>query len=518
MKYSLSLIIIFLLSSCNNIEDKVSVGVYGNSLNFDGVDDQLIIPNYNKLKIYSGTLEAWIKISKKNNIEWHAILAKELAYEITMFNYKPTAYDWKLKKIFNFADTIPINEWHHIALSFQDKIEKGSRLYFDGKPIGPPFKISILDQGSELYIGSNHFTDQYFCGNIDEIRIWNNVRTAEEINKNFNTEINPTSKGLVLYYKFNEGIPLGNNEQNQYIKDETPNNFTGNLHNFKLKGSISNFVNDSPLIKKKFYNISTFIYKNTGLIILILCILIFSFLFFRIKTLLITAENKKLNLLVAKRTNELLNSVQQKELLIQEIHHRVKNNLQLISSLLQFEIDNERTIEQKKPLLETARRLYCMSLVHEQLYQDKTLLKIDASHYINSLVNSLREVAKNEKKSIQINVNVQSFNLSINSCISIGFVISEMVSNSIQHAFNSNIKKPEINIDFIKIHNNLFQLIVKDNGIGLKNFKSNYLTDYSLSNSLGLKLVNMFSKQLNGKHNLINDEGFGVCIEFNEDY
>ncbi|MCX6210338.1 MAG: hypothetical protein NTZ59_12780 [Bacteroidetes bacterium] len=467
----------------------------GTSLNFDGIDDQLIVPNYNKLKITTGTIEAWFKTSKKDSLEWHAILAKELAYEIAIFHYKPASYNWAEKQTFYFGDTMPLNEWHHMALSFRDNVDNGSQLFFDGKPIGKPFKISVLDQGSELYVGSNHFTDQYFSGNIDEVRIWNIARAPEEIYLNYNTEIDPTTKGLVLYYKFNDGIPLGDNQQSQYVKDETLNNLTGNLHKFNLKGNTSNYVNDSPLVKKNFFGISTFVIQYLWIIISVFVVILLTLLIVKIRTRLLNKENKKLEILVTQKTNELNNSLQQKEVLIQEIHHRVKNNLQFIISLIDFELaKSEMKSTAKESLQSTSRRLLAMVLVHDMLYRKDDVETISVKNYISELIITMKSIAERDISKIAFEINIDDFPLNISQCTSMGIITSEIITNCIKHAFYE-IDKPRISIN-LKVNQTLnkVEYIIADNGVGMS------MSNKSSSDGVGKKLIDVFCRQLQGNY------------------
>jgi len=118
---------------------------------------------------------------------------------------------------------------------------------------------------------------------------------------------------------------------------------TGSLDKFELNGNVSNYVRDSPVAEKKISIVKTFFHRYFWIILLAIAILILIYLVVIIKTRLLAKENKKLELLVQNRTKELDKSLKQKEILVQEIHHRVKNNLQFIISLIDFELRKKIT-------------------------------------------------------------------------------------------------------------------------------------------------------------------------------
>ncbi len=490
-------------SGCNKSWNHLNNKVKGNSLNFDGIDDQLIVPNYEKLRLHSGTLEAWFKITKKNGLAWHALVAKELAYQITLFDYKLTGYDWKLEAKNIVTDSIPINEWHHTALTFIDSVENGCQLYLDGRSIGKPFKIHILNHGTELYIGSNRFNPQHFCGNIDEVRIWNSVRTPQEIYLNYLTEIDPTSTGLVLYYKFNEGLPEGDNQQKQFIQDETINNLTGSLYKFDLKGNTSNYSSDSPLIRKDFFSISAFAIKYLWVIISVLSIVLLTFLIVKLKTRFLIKENIKLDAIITERTKELKNSLSQKEVLIQEIHHRVKNNLQFILSIIDMQIMIKLNVD-NSALNDVSRRLTAMALVHELLYRQENIERVSSVIYFNALIQNIEKLIESNK--IILKYDIDNIAFSTSQCMCVGMIMSELISNSLKYAF-INQKNPEIDILLRQINNeNDMELTYKDNGIGF--------VENNTDNGLGSTLITAFTQQLKGSYNYNNINGVLFFLKF----
>ncbi|MBD2208169.1 PAS domain-containing protein [Calothrix sp. FACHB-1219] len=207
--------------------------------------------------------------------------------------------------------------------------------------------------------------------------------------------------------------------------------------------------------------------------------------------------------------NQLKISLKEKEILLKEIHHRVKNNLQIISSLLRLQtryINDEQALE---VFQDSHNRVRAMAIIHEILYQANDLTKIEVSDYIQSIVNNLlRSYGINTK--IHIQMNIQKISLKIDTAIYCGLIINELVSNSIKYAF-VNTQQGSICIELIETSQNNYSLIVNDNGVGLSKDVEIYKQE-----SLGLQLVWSLVDQLEGKINLDNSSGAKFSITFSE--
>ncbi|MFW5800228.1 MAG: sensor histidine kinase, partial [Spirochaetota bacterium] len=195
--------------------------------------------------------------------------------------------------------------------------------------------------------------------------------------------------------------------------------------------------------------------------------------------------------------------------LLKEIHHRVKNNLQIISSLINLQSRYYQDNKIKHLLREIKNRIKSIALVHENIYIRENRTQINFKKYINNLIDNLihtYEVKSNIK--IEKNIDESEF-FPMEESVPCGLIINELVKNSIQHAF-SNKKRGKITINFT--HNtdeNKINLIIKDNGIGLPKD-----IDYKNSYTLGLQLVDILTEQLNGNLRLENKEGTKFLIEF----
>lgn len=196
-------------------------------------------------------------------------------------------------------------------------------------------------------------------------------------------------------------------------------------------------------------------------------------------------------------------ALREKEVLLKEIHHRVKNNMQVISSLLQLQsqyIEDEPTLALFE---ESQTRIHSMALIHEQLYQSEHLDRIDLPPYVQNLVANLYQSFGCGNTAIQFNLNIDPIYLNIETAIPCGLIINELVSNSLKYAFRQSLGG-EINIDLHKINSQEFQLIIQDNGSG---FPPGF--DVENAETLGLRLVRMLAYQLEAIIDI--DSQCGTC-------
>jgi len=211
-----------------------------------------------------------------------------------------------------------------------------------------------------------------------------------------------------------------------------------------------------------------------------------------------------------KAEEQLKASLKEKEVLIREIHHRVKNNLQVISSLFKLQSEYIRDKRMLEMLKQSQNRVRTMALIHEKLYQSKDLVKIDFADYIRSLATYLFRLYEVSSDAITLKIDAGEVSLGIDSAVPCGLIVSELVSNSLKHAFPAG-KKGQIRIEFHSDRDNQFTLIVSDNGVGLPKD-----LDFRKAESLGLQLVNILTGQLGGGIELDRTDGTTVKITFTE--
>ena len=189
-------------------------------------------------------------------------------------------------------------------------------------------------------------------------------------------------------------------------------------------------------------------------------------------------------------------SLKEKEVLLKEIHHRVKNNLQIVYSLLRLQYRRIKDQPAAAILLESQNRIKSIALVHEKLYRSDDLATIDLSQYIPNLITSLFSSYNIRSNAIQLKTDIERVVLDIDTAIPCGLIINELVSNALKYAFPSE-QAGEITIGLHTTHDRAVTLSVRDNGIGIP-------ADVALNNdltkldSLGLKLVNDLVHQLEG--------------------
>lgn len=210
-----------------------------------------------------------------------------------------------------------------------------------------------------------------------------------------------------------------------------------------------------------------------------------------------------------KAQEEIKKSLREKEILLREIHHRVKNNMQIISSLLNLQSGYVEEEKYRDMLKESQARILSMALIHENLYQSRDITKIELNDYIRDLVNNLFQSYATSENKIKFNKQIEKVSLGIDSAMSCGLIINELVSNSLKHAF-PDAAEGEINIAFRQTDENTFELIVSDNGIGLPDN-----LDLQKIGSMGLFLVKMLVEdQLEGEISLDRSRGTKFSITF----
>ncbi|NYB52316.1 MAG: PAS domain S-box protein [Methanobacteriaceae archaeon] len=211
-----------------------------------------------------------------------------------------------------------------------------------------------------------------------------------------------------------------------------------------------------------------------------------------------------------KMEEELKKSLNEKEMLLKEIHHRVKNNLMIISSLLNLQSRYIKDKESQDIFKESQNRARSMALIHERLYQSTDLKRIDFGDYIRTLSQELFRTYATGKGNIELKLQVEDVFLDINTAIPLGLIVNELLTNSLKHAFPQE-REGEIMVSLIS-EDGFYFLIVKDNGVGIpEDF------DYLNAGSLGLQMVNSLTQQIDGEIELIRSGGTEFKIKFGEE-
>jgi two-component sensor histidine kinase len=198
-------------------------------------------------------------------------------------------------------------------------------------------------------------------------------------------------------------------------------------------------------------------------------------------------------------------SLAEKEVLLREVHHRVKNNMQIISSILSMQSRNIEDPKLRDVLQESQNRIHSMALIHENLYSNEGLADIRFDNYVQSLCGNIARTYASQQARISFNYQMDDTNLPMDLAIPCGLIINELISNSFKYAFIGR-NKGTIGITFAKIDSSdNYQLLVKDDGVGIdEDF------DVMKSKSLGLKIIRKLVQQIDGTL----DTNFSLGTEF----
>ena len=229
-----------------------------------------------------------------------------------------------------------------------------------------------------------------------------------------------------------------------------------------------------------------------------------------------TTEISRANELLQQEINDrklteeqLIASLAEKDVLLKEIHHRVKNNLQIISSLLDLQAQYIQDQQALQAFQDSQIRIKAMARVHEQLYQSDDLVRVDFTRYIQNSASSLFSAYGGRSKGISFRSQVEDVSVPIDTAIPLALIASELIANGLKHGFPHPQKDGEILVKLWPGENNSYNLLVSDNGVGLP-----LECDWQNPSTLGLKLVNLLTRQLGGQVELDRSKGTTFHITF----
>ena len=210
-------------------------------------------------------------------------------------------------------------------------------------------------------------------------------------------------------------------------------------------------------------------------------------------------KNKKTTALLAKKNME-------NELLLKEIHHRVKNNLQTVSSLLSLQSSFISDPAALDAVQESKNRVASMALIHQKLYQGENLAAVEMRDYFNTIGSNIKNSFGSLAADINVNIEMLDLELDVDTAVPIGLITNELVTNSIKYAFKES-RKGNISIQLKQSANGLFQLSVSDDGLASKDGQN-------LNRGFGSMLIELLTKQLGGELKMIKDRGTTTVIDF----
>jgi PAS domain S-box-containing protein len=206
-------------------------------------------------------------------------------------------------------------------------------------------------------------------------------------------------------------------------------------------------------------------------------------------------------------------SLHEKEVLLKEIHHRVKNNLQIISSLLNLQSSYIQDAQALEIFQDSQHRVRSMALVHEKLYRSSNLAQVDFAEYIRDLASFLFHAYGASAQNVTLKIWAEDIRLDVDNAIPCGLILNELLSNTLKHAFRPGGDRPlrdsEIRVESYYSHDQQLTLVVADSGIGFPE-----ALDFRNTTTLGLQLVNTLVRQLNGTLELDRSGGTRFTITF----
>lgn len=351
------------------------------------------------------------------------------------------------------------------------------------------------------FLGTNYRNKELISNVLNKFEV---NSTLEYINK-----VKPISKKLLLDNDFTTFLnyaslallKIENYEEAFNLKNDALD-LTKEIYSKKLSESLANYkaletINETAeeLRKQKIKNL-IFI----GSTVLFFTLLLFTFFVYR--------KFKKQSIQLAQKNEMVKKTLKEKEILIREVHHRVKNNFQVITSLLTLEQEEIKDNKSLTFIEKCQNRINSMALIHQKLYENKNKL-IDFGKYIKTLTEEVACIYKMDKD-VKIVVEADNIMLDVDTANPLGLIVNEQITNSFKHAF----VKGKSNVLFVslnQIKKGSYCLTVKDNGKGLpENFNIETLK------SSGFKLVKRLIRQLHGKMNISNEDGLKMEIFFKD--
>lgn len=241
------------------------------------------------------------------------------------------------------------------------------------------------------------------------------------------------------------------------------------------------------------------------LIVIFIALIILFFYTKRQKNIITIQKNS-----ISNKNEELNTSLQQQMLLLSEVHHRVKNNLQLVMSILALKASKTSNIDIKNQLFEVEKKINTIALIHQQLYQDENFEKINVKEYFLQLVHYFQTL-QNEEEGFLIDIQIQDLLINIDTILPLGIITTELITNSVKYGRIVGIKL-SLYLSIIQKENH-YLLTYKDNGKGSFTNSLEYKTD-----GLGKLLIGSMTKQLGAESNSFNDKGANFTLLFKEKY
>jgi two-component sensor histidine kinase len=494
-------------------------------------------------------LEAYLEKFNPENIEVQKAVLKLKTHQIVLYNIEQNVKEGKklvlesLEKAKQLKDKqLQITFLYHLSdfLILENKLQE----YIDVSEESLRLENELPQKTPYYYATVQHLIDAYiFKGGFNDRvntlinELYNNPQTKIQTyslylkliayskpNSNLTKDIlqkfsvNTLPELVAKFEKL--GKPLNPNDFFYILKEGSnalaTNNFFKEALNYKDKSivltrkiyaeDLSNSLADfktAQAIKEKEKEID-YEKERTKLYGLIAVLTIISFLI----ALLVLRKVKKQSKQLSEKNRLINKTLKEKELLVKEVHHRVKNNFQIVSSLLELQSRGIEDEKAKELANEGKNRVKSMALIHQKLYENESGL-VDFDEYIQQLTKELSSLYAT-KNSVETKVSSKDIKFDVDTAIPLGLIINEIITNSYKYAFTNNAGS-KLSVAINKEENDNYKLVIEDNGPGLsKDF------DVKKAKSLGLRLVNRLVKQLHGQLKQTNNSGAKFEIYFKD--
>jgi len=387
----------------------------------------------------------------------------------------------------------------------QEDLEGANNFYFEALKIYSTIGnnmgicISSYNIGEVFYRLKNYSkAEEYFSNTLSlgkEINSIDDIEYALESLSDVYKAQNKFQKALeysTMYHDFSDSV---NQVSHQALVNEMELKYAKEKNESKLKQQEEE-IQIAKIEKIRDDQYARFLFWGVISLGAIASVFLFSYLKIKNKNIIIEEAKQKID-----------TSLKEKEILLKEIHHRVKNNLQMISSLLNLQSYSLTNKDAIQALDESKNRVQAIALVHKKLYQDTEISKIDLLDYINDLCIWMGQFRSSDSK-INFQLDIENIDLNVDTVVPLGLIISELLSNSQKHAFKE-VESPEISITITEKENGQLLLLYADNGSGLPD-------DFSIENlnSLGFEIIEALTEQLNGNMTIGSKYGMFLQLEF----
>jgi two-component sensor histidine kinase len=208
------------------------------------------------------------------------------------------------------------------------------------------------------------------------------------------------------------------------------------------------------------------------------------------------------------RQGELARNLKEREVLLQEIHHRVKNNLQVISSLINMQVRKLEAGSSRDALEQCQTRVLAIALIHEKLYQSKDYSEVHFAEYARSLAASVFHALGVSETQVTLELAIDDVPLGVDRAIPCGLLLNELITNALKHAFPGG-RAGAVRVELARITGDRLRLVVSDNGVGLPAG-----VDIQRTGSIGLQLVTTLAEQLEATLEISGDRGATFQLTF----